>query len=116
MADCKGPVRLGCQTFTWEMLGEKWRGSPDDILDQMAAAGFAGAEFSNQMIGGYADRPADFEKALKQRRLACAAYAYAMAGFSDPKCEAADLEGADKALRFAAHFSAPVCLAGPAVR
>ena len=114
MANFKGPFRLGCQTFTWEMLGEKWQGSPDDILDTMAAAGFAGAEFSNQMIGDYEGRPAEFEEALKQRGLACAAYAYAMSGFSDPQREAADLEGAEKAVQFAAHFSVPVALAGPA--
>ena len=114
MGNFAGTFRLGCQTFTWEMLGEKWRGSPDDILDTVAAAGYAGVEFSNQMIGNYAGRPAEFEKALKQRGLACAAYAYAETGFSDPQREEADLEGAEQALRFAAHFSAVVCLAGPA--
>jgi sugar phosphate isomerase/epimerase len=114
MGKFKGPFRLGCQTFTWEMLGAKWRGSADDILDAMAAAGFAGAEFSNQMIGGYDGRPAEFEAALRKRGLGCAAYAYAMSGFSDPKQEAADLAGAEKAVRFAAHFSVAVALAGPA--
>jgi len=32
---------LGCQTFTWEMLGDRWRGTTDDILDAIAGAGVA---------------------------------------------------------------------------
>ncbi len=31
--------RIGCQTYTWEMLGPRWQGSPDDILDLVSAAG-----------------------------------------------------------------------------
>ena len=32
-------------------------------LDAVAAAGFAGVEFSNNMIGEYLDRPEAFQKA-----------------------------------------------------
>ncbi len=106
-------IRIGCQTYTWEMLGQKWRGSPDDILDAMAAAGFGGVEFSNNTIGSYADRPEAFQKALEERGLACAAFAYATTGFTDPAREPDDLAGADQALRIAAHFSVPLCLGGP---
>jgi sugar phosphate isomerase/epimerase len=95
------------------MLGPKWRGSPDDILDGVAAAGFAGVEFSNNMIGDYLDRPGAFQKALQQRGLACAAFAYATTGFTDPTREEEDLAGAVKALKFAAHFAVPLCLGGP---
>ena len=45
------PLRVGCQTYTWEMHGPAWQGSPDNILDAIAAAGYAGVEFSNAMIG-----------------------------------------------------------------
>jgi sugar phosphate isomerase/epimerase len=95
------------------MLGEQWRGAPDDILDAVAAAGYAGVEFSNAMIGSYGEQPAAFQQALERRGLAYAAFAYATTGFSDPAREAEDLAGAEKALRFAAHFSVPLCLGGP---
>lgn len=113
MSHSAGTPRVGCQTFTWEMLGPQWCGTPDEILDAVAAAGYAGVEFSNNMIGVYADRPADFEKALKTRGLACAAFAYATTGFTDPGREQTDLAGADLALRFAAHFGVTLCLGGP---
>jgi inosose dehydratase len=106
-------LRVGCQTYSWEMLGPQWRGTPDDILDAMAATGYAGVEFSSNMIGSYADRPEDFEKAMEKRGLQCAAFAYSNAGFSDPSRYDEDLEGADRAIRFAAHFSVPLCPAGP---
>ena len=25
-------LRVGCQTYTWEMLGDAWRGGPDDLI------------------------------------------------------------------------------------
>jgi sugar phosphate isomerase/epimerase len=95
------------------MQGGKWRGSPDDILDAVAAAGYQGVEFSNVMIGDYRDRPGDFRQALAQRGLELAAFAYARAGFTDPATYEEDLAGADQALRFAAEFSVPLALAGP---
>jgi sugar phosphate isomerase/epimerase len=113
MTNSAETLRVGCQTYTWEMLGPKWRGSPDDILDAVAAAGYAGVEFSNSMIGPYEDRPAAFQAALDRRGLACAAYAYATTGFADPACEPADFEGAQRALRLAAHFAVPLGLGGP---
>ncbi len=113
MSHSTAGIRMGCQTYTWEMLGPKWQGSPDDILDAVAAAGFAGVEFSNNMIGDYLDRPEAFEKALKKRNLAFAAYAYATTGFTDPARTEEDLAGAEKGVRFAAHFAAPLCLGGP---
>jgi sugar phosphate isomerase/epimerase len=95
------------------MLGPKWHGSPDDILDAVAAAGFVGVEFSNNMIGAYVDQPEAFQKALEKRGLACAAFAYATSGFTDPKREAEDLAGAEMGIHFAVHFSVPLCLGGP---
>lgn len=106
-------MRVGHQTYSWEMLGDKWQGSPDDILDAVAAAGYQGVEFSNVMIGDYWDRPDDFRSALDQRGLELAAFAYAQAGFSDPATYDEDMAGAEKAIRFASQFSVPIGLAGP---
>jgi len=107
-------MKVGHQTYSWEMLGDEWRGSADDILNAVAAAGYAGVEFSNVMIGSYWDRPADFRRALDGRRLKLAAFAYAADdGFTDPARREADLAGVQKALELAAQFSVPLCLAGP---
>jgi inosose dehydratase len=106
--------RIGCQTYTWEMLGRDWRGSPDDILDMVSAAGYDGVEFSNAMIGDYARSPDRLAAALARRGLALAAFAYGAAGFSDPARYEADLAGAEQALGFARAMGVPLCLAGPA--
>jgi sugar phosphate isomerase/epimerase len=95
------------------MQGDRWQGSPDDILDAVAKAGYQGVEFSNVMIGDYWDRPDAFRRALADRKLELAAFAYARSGFTDPALYDDDLAGAEKALRFAAQFSVPVGLAGP---
>jgi inosose dehydratase len=104
---------IGCQTYSWEMLGDKWQGTPDDILNAIATAGYTGVEFSNNMIGSYLEQPQKFEKALENRGLQCAAFAYARNGFTDPKEFMTDLEGLEKALKFTAHFGVVLGLGGP---
>jgi inosose dehydratase len=108
-------MRVGCQTYTWEMLGPKWQGEVDDILDAIAAAGYEGVEITNSMIGEYDGRPADFARAIDRRGLSLAAFAYASpTGFTDPGARAGELEGADKAMRFVAFFPGVVLALGGA--
>ena len=33
-------LKVGCQTYTWEMLGDGWKGKVDDMLDAVAGAGY----------------------------------------------------------------------------
>jgi inosose dehydratase len=106
--------KIGCQTYSWEMLGADWHGTPEQILDAIAAAGYSGVEFSNNMIGRFIDQPAAFEQELSKRGLAFAGFAYARNGFGDEAEFAADLAGAEQSLRFVAHFGALLCLGGPA--
>jgi len=82
-------------------------------LRQIKAMGYEGVEFANSMIGDYRDRPEAFEQALAKRHLKLAAFAYARTGFTDPATYDDDMAGAEKALRFAAHFSVVLSLGGP---
>ena len=106
--------RVACQTYTWEMLGERWGGTPDDILDAVCAAGYEGVEFSNVMIGGYLGSSGRFAAALERRGLACAAFAYATTGFTDAQTSEEDLAGARQALEFCAALGVPLGLGGAA--
>lgn len=102
-------LRVGCQTFTWEMLGDKWNGSVDDILTAVADAGYEGVEITNTMIGEYDDRPAAFAQAVKDRGLVLSAFAYAApTGFTDPANRDSELAGAEKAMRFVGAFPGTV--------
>lgn len=107
-------LRVGCQTYTWEMRGDQWRGRVDDLLTAVAEAGYEGIEITNTMIREYAGKPADFAEALKARGLGLAAFAYASpAGFTNSAARAAELAGAETALRFVEAFpGSPLCLGG----
>ena len=107
-------LRIGCQTYTWEMRGPEWQGSPDDILDIVAAAGYAGVEFTNHTIGCYASAPKRFARALEKRGLACAGFSFASSGFTDPALFESDLAGAEVALKFCAALGTVLCLGGAA--
>ena len=108
-------LKVGCQTYTWEMLGDAWRGSVDDLLDAVADAGYEGIEITNTMIGDYADRPRDFGKALKARGLQLAAFAYAApSGFTNPEARADEVRGAERALRFVEAFPGTILALGGA--
>ena len=100
-------IRVACQTYTWEMLGDGFTGKVTDLLDWVAAAGYAGVEFTNTMIREFAGRPAEFAAELEQRGLALACFAYATSGFTEEKQVKADLAGADAAIAFVREFAEP---------
>ena len=106
---------IGCQTYTWEMLGNKWTGKVDELLSAIAASGYEGVEITNTMIREYAGRPAEFKEALLAHGLRLAAFAYASPlGFTEPAYRDRELQGAEEALRFVAEFpGTPLVLGGP---
>lgn len=69
-------IKIGCQTYTWEMLGDEWRGTVDDILEAVAAAGYSGVEIASSMLGEYRERPAEFGRAVAARGLQLASVAH----------------------------------------
>lgn len=98
-------LKVGCQTFTWEMLGSGWQGGPDDLLNAIAAGGYAGIEITDTMIGHYADRPDAFAAALERRGLTLVSFAFGSdSGFTERDRIAADLEAARRWIGFAARF------------
>jgi sugar phosphate isomerase/epimerase len=111
-----GPdLRIGCQTFTWEMLGSDWTGDADDLVRAIASAGYAGIEITDAMIGDYAGRASVFARRLSDEGLTLAALAFgSMSGFTEPAAIGADLEMARRWVDFAAHFSGAAASMGSA--
>lgn len=98
-------IRVGCQTYTWEMLGDSYRDGPDALLRMIAEAGYEGIEITDRMIGPYAGRPVEFARALKDHGLTLVAFAMGSdSGFTEPGRLAADLAAAEAAMRFVAAF------------
>jgi len=109
------PLHIGCQTFTWEMLGPEWRGTPDDLLRVIAEAGYAGIEITDTMIGHYAGQPDQFAKALEQHDLSLVAFAFASrTGFTEESGFNADIEAAKRWIGFLARFPGAVASMGSA--
>ena len=108
-------LRIGCQTYTWEMLGERWTGTADELLGSIAAGGYSGIEITNKMIGSYAARPKAFAEALKTHGLDLIAFAWASdSGFTEPAAFDADLAAAERVLDFVAQFPGAVLSLGSA--
>lgn len=102
------PIRIACQTYTWEMLGNEWQGKVTDILDWVSDAGYAGIEITNNMIGEFYDRPESFAEELKKRKLELSAFAYStQSGFTEPDLWNEYMAGAIRALNFLRHFPNP---------
>lgn len=99
------PLRLACQTYTWEMLGDRYRGGPDQLLAMIAEAGYAGIEITDRMIGHYRERPRALDTALRQNGLTLVSYAVGSeSGFTEPAALDSDLTAAEGAIAFAGHF------------
>ncbi|WP_377293734.1 sugar phosphate isomerase/epimerase family protein [Rhizobium sp. SG2393] len=108
-------LKIGCQTFTWEMLGDGWTGGPDDLLKAIAQGGYAGIEITDTMIGHYADKPQAFAAALAGHGLALVSFAFgSKSGFTEPSLLSADLETARRWADFVAHFPGALISMGSA--
>jgi inosose dehydratase len=110
-------VRVGCQTFTWEMLGDRYQEGPDRLLEMIAEAGYAGIEITDTMIGDYAGRPGAFAEALRTQGLALVAFAIgSKSGFTEPALLASDLDAVDRAIAFAGAFPGALVSIGSATK
>jgi sugar phosphate isomerase/epimerase len=111
----KTALKFGCQTFTWEMLGAKWTGGPDDLVRAIADGGYEGIEITDTMIGSYAGRVADFARRLDGAGLALVSFAFGSgSGFTEKEQIRADLEAARRWVAFAAHFPGALVSMGSA--
>lgn len=109
------PLKFGCQTFTWEMLGPAWTGTPDDLVAAITAAGYAGIEITDTMIGGYAGDPGAFARRLDDAGLTLVSFAFGSdSGFTEPGRIGDDLESARRWIDFAGRFPGALVSMGSA--
>ena len=110
-------IHVGCESYTWEMLGKEWKGAVDDILNIIAGAGYEGVELTNTMIGPYYDKPEEFAKALEKRKLRFPSFGFVpLHRFTDQSRVSEEIKAAEKVIAFLTSF--PGCrldLAGGSV-
>ncbi|UWU23483.1 sugar phosphate isomerase/epimerase (plasmid) [Rhizobium sp. CB3060] len=108
-------LKVGCQTFTWEMLGEAWTGTPDDLLSAISAGGYAGIEITDTMIGHYGTKPAEFAGALRDKGLQLVSFAFgSKSGFTVADAMEKDLATAQRWIDYAAEFPGALVSIGSA--
>lgn len=107
--------RIGCQTYTWEMLGSAWQGEADDLIAAIGAAGYEGLEISDAMIGPYCDDPEEFARLLDGHGLTLVALAVASpTGFTERDHIKADLDRLHRWMDLAARFPGALVALGSA--
>jgi inosose dehydratase len=115
MTGASAGIKAGCQTYTWEMLGNRWIGGPDDLLKAIADGGYAGIEITDAMIGHYAERPTDFAAALEDKGLTLVAFAMSSrSGFTVADEISDDLDTARRWIDFVAGFPGALVSMGSA--
>ena len=108
-------LKVGCQTFTWEMLGDAFAGGPDDLLKAIAQGGYTGIEITDTMIGKYADKPKEFGQALADNGLTLVSFAMgSKSGFTLKEEIDTDLASAQRWIDFAAAFPGALVSIGSA--
>jgi inosose dehydratase len=102
------PLRVACQTYTWQMLGNRWLGRLEPVLDLIASAGYQGVEITWQMLGAWLDRPRAARRQFDAHGLELAALALSPpSGWTDPGLTVDEEALVDRALNFLAAFPAP---------
>jgi inosose dehydratase len=96
-------IKMGCQTYTWQMSYEKYSNQLDHILDVVKSAGFAGIEPEVCMLGPYADRPEELAAGLKHRGLELGALCL-VCDWRGPEESAQERQEADRAMDYLKRF------------
>ena len=108
-------MKLGCQTYTWEMRLAERPTSLWAMFDAIAAAGYDGVEFTTVTGAEWLREPARVKEELKGRGLQLAAVAAVGHGFTDPDDLTEDLATVQTVVRLLHHFpGAVLALAGAA--
>jgi len=109
------PRLIGCQTYTWQMLGTGWDQNLDTVLDAVSAAGFDGIEVTNRTIGSYRDNASALSTSLASRGLQLSAFACSQpSGWTDPTQWDDDLMALDGWLAMLRMFPTPTIAFGGA--
>ena len=88
------PIRFGCQTYTWQMSGEKYRGRMAHMASVVKASGMGGIEPEVFMLGDFAREPARLRDCLASEGVELGALSlcgdWALPGETGPERELAD--------------------------
>ena len=101
-------IKLACETYTWQMPGEQYKGKLEHIMSVCSQAGFSGIEPETSFLGDLSD-PVRMKEALAQNHLELAVLCIV-----EDWRHARETEGeryrADQWISFLAHFPETILL------
>lgn len=101
-------IRLACETYTWQMPGEQYKGKLEHIMDICSQAGFAGIEPETSFLQHLED-PVLMKEALAKYNQELAVLVV-VEDWLHPKETEGERTRADKWIKFMAHFPDTVLL------
>jgi inosose dehydratase len=96
-------IQIGCQSYAWQMSGEKFIGRLDHIIGTVGQAGFAGVEAETQFLVGKFSDPLYLKDLLQAHKLELAAITL-VEDWLDPVENTRERENADWAVGFLSSF------------
>lgn len=101
-------IKLACETYTWQMPGEQYKGKLEHIMEVCAKAGFTGIEPETSFMQHLED-PEKMKDALAKWGLDLAVLCV-VEDWLHPKETAEELERANKWIEFLSHFPDTILL------
>lgn len=95
-------IKIGCETYTWQMPGEQYKGKLDHIMGIASKAGFTGIEPETSFFGDLAD-PVKMKETLDRHGLELAVLCH-VEDWKNPRETAQERANADRWIDFLAHF------------
>lgn len=104
-------IQLACETYTWQMPGEQYKGKLDHIMGIISKSGFKGIEPETSFFGKLAD-PIRMKNTLEKHQLALAALCH-VEDWRNPQETEAEFAHAEQWMDFLAHFPDTIYLLVP---
>jgi inosose dehydratase len=103
-------IRIGCQTYTWHMAGQRFVGQAAHLLAVAGRAGFAGMELETMFLGDLW-QPDLLAEALRRNGIELAALTLG-GEWRQPQETEAERAAADKVMALLEHFPAAILALG----
>ncbi|MEM9326051.1 MAG: TIM barrel protein [Bacteroidota bacterium] len=103
-----GNIKLACETYTWQMPGESYRGRLDHIMRVVSQSGFSGIEPETSFFGRLSD-PVLMKETLDRHGLALAALCH-VEDWRNPEETQGERQRSDQWIDFLSHFPETIYL------
>ncbi len=103
-----GKIKVACETYTWQMPGESYKGKLDHIMGIVSKAGFAGIEPETSFFGDLSD-PIKMKDTLAKHNLEFAVLVH-VEDWRNPKETEAERTRAQQWINYLAHFPETIYL------